>query len=68
MLTNGVEIGASDGVYVAKTANRGTQRHMSSVNSYVCTTYGYMQHYLADAVVLAEIAQSAKWTQIKPSS
>lgn len=68
LLTNGVEIGAPDGVYVSKTASGGTQRHMSSVNSYVCTTCGYMQHYLADAAVLAEIEQSPNWTQVKPSS
>ena len=36
-----------------------------NVTSYVCTTCGYFENYIADASKLAEVAQ--KWTKVPES-
>jgi hypothetical protein len=60
MLADGVEIGSSNGVYVLSAK----QRRMSSLNSYVCTSCGYMEHYIAEQAVLDEIAQAGRWARV----
>jgi hypothetical protein len=64
MQKNGIQFGEADGVYIFASA----AASVSKINSYVCTSCGYFQNFLAAPEMLAKISASDKWTRVNPTT
>jgi hypothetical protein len=60
MKKNGMQIGESNGIYIYASA----AAYMCNIHSYVCTSCGYFENFLAEPEFLQKIAQSERWTRV----
>jgi hypothetical protein len=64
MQKNGIQFGEADGLYIFASA----AASVSKINSYICTSCGYFQNFLANPETLNKISASDKWARIHPAA
>jgi transposase-like protein len=61
MQKNGIQFGESSGVYVYVSS----AASLVAINSYVCTSCGYFQNFVANTETLAQLSASGKWKRVE---